>query len=1045
MSDLKNRAKRLSRKLNLSELDATIVSEGNAQAVKELLQHTAVAPPAPARRNRRGESRLVSTPDKEDIYFSAYLPIHTACQSRKSPKDVIKILLESGDHSITDKTVNGDTALHVACTSSNREAVEALLSSSEQKNIVSCLRHQNKEGNTPLHLAAQHGNADITILLLDHLWDPRLSPSISTQVMTKVNKSGESSIGLAIRNEHWNSVRHLLQRSYDNPARYFVDFLACAPECSLIDTLQAYECDPIDVFFLGDSESGKTTLINTLQQATMSTFAKIAAAIPFFGNHSITESCKLGIVPLTVEYQRQDHTCPTTLHDVNNHRDYSHEALFKCSRNPLEALYVITVDLRKDVEDNILYWLNFLQHLLSDYRHCIHESVTKTSKMKLKVMLVGTFHNLAASSRPAVASKIDFSSIVKLNEDLASQFIWCGDYCINTRKLNSFDMPLVLSAINDQCRTIHADCLDPEARSSLPQTYILAGLLLKECTNTYVTTFSDVIGLVQYTDNMLCMMLPKEDEKIEMLCHNLRHFDCFKILSFGHPTKIVNYIVFDYKHLLSKVEYALDALRQESHHGIVTRRQIADVLNGCYRTEFIIKFLDHLNLSEHVSRQGLEYMRSSIRSSRRSRASINSYKNPIEIPIPTILRIPPAPRQHRRTKSDSTTLDSDVVEKDRGMSASTQLTTSHEDETFMEVAVRQQKMVAPSRSISVSKLYSGRKPTASNGSSARSSRKSSKRSTASSRQEPHYFIPSLITNTRPKILWDKGSGYDYGFAWSLVPQKEEKWFLSPKFTTIVLFRLLFSFAPHPVNPKSFLERQCQLWDRGIHWSDPVGARVCVTISDDNKITLSMQCLIKHEMECLSIRNEIMTDIKQQLKEVHPDITPREIFIPFDDTEVSVFPIFDPLNLYVLFDKMEMREAILENRPVMCTNGRQHKELDCLVHFEPLCFLVPSLLEELLLPENHDRQITDDFCMQFAKNLSTKWVCLAQHLDMVLKKYYIDSLREDPTQRKEPHDTAMEMLSHLRQIDYGDDERIDTFGGLSKSLFEISIFTENDYS
>ena len=1010
---LKVKTKRLSKRLNLSELDAAC-SEGEVEAVKALL----------ALNNKEA----AGTPDKEDVYFTAYLPIHTACQQRrKAPREVIEVILKSGNYSITDKTVNGDTALHVACTSGNLQAVEALLNCSQLTNFQECLEHQNRDGNTPFHLASLAANPDITLLLLKQL-------SIeSTQVINRINKQGESCLGLAIKNKDWNSAKFLLRHSCNNPAIFYPDFIQTVPECSLIENIQSFECDPIDVVVLGDSKSGKTTLINTLQHSTLSTLSKLAT---LFGSRTITEMCRIGIFPVTVAYRNQVHRCPVTFHDVNGHRNYTQEAIFKCIRNPLEALFIITVDTQRNyVEQNILYWLSFLYHQLSDYSHCIRQSSTKTGKMKLKVVITGTFFDLVCNSNTPAKSGNYFSSIVSLNEELASNFIWCGDFRINARKHNLFDMPQVLSAINDQCKYVHKDCLDDETKSLLPQTYILASLLLKEFSNTDITTFSDVIGLVKYTESRLCEMLPKEDAEIEKLCQNLRLFNNFKILRFETQNKRVDnqYIIFNYKYLLQSIECVLMDLSAHTVNGIASRQQITDDFK--YR-QFIMKFLDHFKLCEYINRKGLEYMKTGVRTSRRSRTSNCSQRSTVNRPKMQLLL--PVCRQHRRTKSDSEMIDIDELQTNREISSSTQLPSFDKGEVWDDTTYE----FGNRKSLSVCRLPSKQ---ASGDSSTRSSKKSSKQSAGSYKKEvPYYYLPLLVPKNQPAELWDIPEGgnseYTYGFAWSLIPHKEDTWFLMPRFSTIVLFRLLFSFAPHNPDSKSHLDRMCTLWDRGILWTDPQGARVCVAINDDNKITLSMQCYQKYEIACLSIRNEIMADIKQQLKEIHPEIKPRELFIPYNG--INVFPVIDPLESYIAFDRVEIRQAIAQERPAICISGRHHKEIDSLLHFEPLCFLQPPLLKELFNTENDKRQISDDFCMQLAKNLSTKWTHLAQHLEMVLKKYYIDALVEDSTP-KAPHDTAMEMLAHLKEIDYQEGDRVDTFYGFRKSLFEISIFTQDE--
>lgn len=1007
------------RKLNVSKLHVACTEE-DAPAVKTLLELEQVK--VTSKRSRRlSREVLASTPDKEDLYLSALLPIHTACQRREDSRGVIQILLKNGGYSISDVTVNGDTALHVACTSGNLEAVDALLSFSDPSSNRRCLQHQNKEGNTPLHLASISGNHEVTSSLLK-----QFMPIDYKHVICRTNRLGETCLGLAIKSENWISVMLLLKHFHGNPATICPDFVTNVPECGLIKNLQVFDHDPTNVFVLGDVKSSKTTLISTLQYAAQSTLSRIITAIPFWGGRTASEVCKCCVVPSSVEYRKQDHKCPFVFHDVCGSHSYSQEAIFACSRKPLEALYVVTVDVRNNVEESVVYWLCFLNHQLAMYRHCVDESPVKTSRMKVKVAVAFTFCDLVPSSRLQIVNKMDFSSLV-INGYIASQFRWCGNFNLNARKHNSLGMPQLISVMHGHCSFNTRSAVEvDESRSLLAETYILASLLLKEYLHTDVTTFNDVIGLVQRSDSFLCKMLPKQDVEIEKLCHNLQLLNPFETLVFDlQRRKFTNwYIVFDYKYLLISVQEALKVLsRYHSNNGIVTRQQIKNAF--IFQPDFIISFLEHLKLCEYVNSEGLELMKRSIRSSGRSR---QSNRSALELPLQEA-------RRHRRTKSESDTLDIDSIAADQKLSQSTIVSPLASSETVSPSLLRPVHLDVGRPGFS--KLLS-KTP------SPKSSRHSSKRSTASSREVPHYFFPSLIPDSQPDELWEENSSeYSYGFSWSLVPHEGDKWFLSPKFITIILFRLLFSFAPRPPNSKSFVDRLCKLWDRGIFWSDPQGARVCVAISDENKVTLSMQCLQKYEVSCLSIRNEIMVDIKQKLTEIHPNIHPRELFTPFDG--VSVFPIIDPLKSYAFFDKEEILRAIKENRPALCTEGKHHKPLDSLLHFEPLCYLTPPLLRDLFDKENKHLQISDDFCMELAMNLSTKWTYLADHfLDTVLKKYYIDSLMEDATMKKAPHDIAMEMLRYLKEVEYrGECGRVDTYEGLQRSLFEISIFSPNE--
>ena len=1015
-------------------------AKGDVQGVKSLLlkldqqqqQHEAGGGGGSRRKSSQRHSKepQASSPDREDVSFAGNMPIHTACQQREPSRDVVELLLTKGGSSILDKTVSGDTALHVSCAAAaNRggttdlDLVKALLSLSEQSSIRECLKHQNREGNTPLHLAALAGSHDLTSLLLS-----QCMPVDSKQTMGKTNKLGDTTLGVAVKGGHWDVAALLLRHSCSNPVTFFRDFLCHFPECELVEGLPPLlDHEPTNVIVLGDPKSSKTTLASTLHYAAQGTLSKFFSSL---GGRPQNESFKCCIAPLTVEYRRSDHKCPFTFHDVSGMRSYAQEAVFSCSKDPLEALYVITVDARvPHVEEVALYWLSFLKDLLSAHRHCIDDTLTKTSMLKVKVCIALTFCDLVSSSRLQAMKKIDFMSIVDNVHKDSSSFEWFGSFNLNARKQNLLDMPLFISMLHKQCTfSSSAKESEREAGHSLAQTYVLASLLLKEYSSTDIVTFSVLKRLVKDSGARLCRLLPVQDKEIEKICHNLWVFNTFKLLTFNAQSTNW-YILLDYKYFLRSVEEALEKLSQHAKNGMVAPKQIQDAF--AFPTDFVIRFLEHRKLCELVNRKGLESMMVGVRSSRKSKHSISSNRSTHE--SPSVLQEGRLVKHHRRTKSESDTLDIDgmapssaprnaITKKASEMSSSVDISSERGKERPIYLNVG--KFDVPSKSPS---------PTQSQRSSAR-------------RSSTYYYFPSFIPDDQPEEFSheEEYQEYTYGFSWSLVPKEGESWFLSPKFIAIILFRLLFSFAPHPPKPKTFVERLCKLWKRGIIWSDPQGARTCVAVCNDNKVTLSMQCLQKYEVACLSIRNEIMADIRQVLSEIHPDISPRELFAPLEG--VSAFPIVDPLaQSCVNFDKDEIWQAIAEDRPAICTQGKHHKAVESLLHFEPLCYLPCPLLVDLFSEEMKLVQVSDDFCMQLAMNLSTKWTYLAEHFrDTVVKKYFIDSLVEDVTMKAAPYNTAMELLAHLKVIDYKDEsDRVDTYGGLQKSLFEISIFSPSE--
>ena len=941
------------------------------------------------------------------------LPFHAACRSKNSPGRAIEALLTkegSSRFSVEDLSGNHDTALHIACANNNSEAVQALLKHSKHKAILNCLHNQNKDGNTPFHLACMACSTDIcaSLLQLESGGSPR-------SILVKKNKLGQTCLGIAAENKDWGTAHLLLEHSHDNPILMYDDFKRLAPGCSSVASLklEALNNDPIDVFVLGDQGSGKTTLINTLMQAMQP--SSLVNLITSFGfSRANMETSTIGIVPTIVEFHRQlslDQKCPIAFHDVNSYHGYSHEAIFKCcTRDPFDALYIVSVDMTKNVQRSTLYWLHFLCRKLTEFGIAL---TTEKKSRKLRFVVAGTFAYNLLSSYPI---QLDINNIITKEKDadmLTSSLTCFGSFCINAKKTSSCGP--ILSAIHACSDHLQSNCVSDEAKRLLAQTYILAYLLSSYPKNEAVS-FRQIQGLINNsTSNVLCSLLPKNRERIDLICNNLRCFSQFKIIRITRR-KVHEFVVLDYPYLMKSVEKGLMNLKHCSRHGIVSRQDIKESVDY-YPQHFVLYFLEEYNLSEKISKNGLDDMRTSIRTSSRSMRTLNLSQSP-----GTLRPLLPS---HKRSRSESETL--------AVFSASTLDRKSSSKNDILTVSNAE-----PKRAISLSTDHE-LSPDATPQSQPVVSSRQSSRAKPHKREVPYYFLPSLIPRKKPSEVWDGDSDeYGYGFAWCLVPREGDTWFLSHKFSTVVLFRLLFSYAPQPSAKSDFsLERVCELWDEGILWCDPQGARICVSICDRNKIILSMQCLKGLEIACLSIRNEIMKDIKEQLHEIHPSICPREIFLPYDGNQ-DIFPVFDMEMSYTAFDKEDIKKAIFGECTVVSTNGKQNRHVKSLLYFEPLCFLKLDLLHKLFDGENTSKEISEDFWMTLAKSLSCNWVHLAKHWEAILQKYYIDSLLKNSI--GSPHDTAFEMLLHLKDIDYVEPNyRIDTYSGLQKSLFEISIF------
>ena len=296
---------------------------------------------------------------------------------------------------------------------------------------------------------------------------------------------------------------------------------------------------------------------------------------------------------------------------------------------------------------------------------------------------------------------------------------------------------------------------------------------------------------------------------------------------------------------------------------------------------------------------------------------------------------------------------------------------------------------------------------------------------------PDLFFPCFTPQSTPEP-WESNGHYTYSFAWVSMPCEDQECpFFMPGFVTRFLVHLIQMFAPSPLHSSSPIERKCTVWSQGVCWSDAEGIDACVAVHNNRAVTLSMRCLRAKEMACLELRNKVIHEIRYIQQEAHLDIKTNEYI-----TGGDILPLLDPNIVQALYSMGEILEAVKEDRStVLDTNGRNPQELDTLLYFEPYAILSDPLRKQLLHPEKANERLTDDFCMQFAQQLGSKWQDLAHYYK--LPEAYISDLQEE----RAAYRTAMELLQNLR--DARDCVRIQTYGELCHSFECISIFKSRD--
>ena len=998
---------KIASKFGLSKLNAACLSK-SAEFVAALLE----------------DSSLSASQGRNETDGDGWTAVHFACQNKKGGAAILKLLIGRG-FSLQDLTNNGSSPLHEASRNGSSDAAQLILVhlAESPPDLSSALELKDRDGNTPLHLACRGGHKEVVNTLLKYGYDKLVDSDVYRHSVCHANSTGSTPIGLAITGDHLETARLVLDSlPPGNPTTTLKDFCTLFPHGWLIESLHAAECEPMNIFFLGDSGSGKSTFIKTLQAHSQSTLSALYTLLPYVSHPADTH--KVGIVPTAIEYPRRNHKCPIIFHDVTGHRNYAHEALFKCAENPLESIYIVTVDIRvgeEAIRAEVLYWLNFLAYSLSHHLANKRSSI-KQSEAKIRVVVIGTFNDqMPRFSRPQVVLTALCRTI---SDKLLSHFDWKGCYALNTRRAYSWKMIQLRSVLQEQCQRVHLsdNCLCERVS---PQTYLLAvtvSNLFVEVSTT-VMSFEKVIECVKSSNTSIsCKLLRNSNGGVNEvalmgLCQSLKHFSQFSIFETTHSSPDLHkyFIINDIHRLLSNINETLEGLPHSN--GIVSHSNLQVAFEQFnFPSGFIIEFMESFQICEGVTGDGLRRMRQKIRTSRRSLSSTSSFKS-LRLPIKqSSCETPPTPRMkqhhHRRTTSYPGKFDAVTVARLSPMGSLRSVSHS-EDGT------------SPQGSLSHSSLVQHHS--------------SSRRRHPRQKGVPYCFFPTLVP-TQPPDKWQKDyEKYTHGFAWSLAPENGD--YFPPHFVTALLFRLLHAFAPFATGHTYQHEKVCDLWNCGIVWQDPEGTRACVAVHDNQAITLSMQCVQDQELRCLQLRNQVMTEIMNQKNELHPEIRMLEVLVP--DDQKTDFPIYNPADAPACFDKMEIGSAITRRESVLnCTKRKNHVKLSHLLFLEPLSLLSNySLLQQLLNEDNQDEKMSDEFCLDLAKEVRDKWQLLARYFQLH-PSYIADVERGNQADNLSPYWAAHEAILHLRDsVRQG--SGVHTYRDLRESLLDISIFNERE--
>ena len=510
-----------------------------------------------------------------------WYPIHHAAKFGRN--EIVKLLLTRCDpHIETHRTRL--TALHIASENNRLEVVETLLPYSQH----GAPARRDREGNTPMHFACRAGSLEIV---------SRLMSKFPTNSIHETNRGRVTPLGYAVESKSASIARFILKQSVGNPNRKFSDFRESFPSFRYKQSLD----HPVSIFVLGNRQTGKSTLIKSLQVE-----GYLNRTIGAFKSTSGVEHHSGGVVPSDVSsygYGR------VKFYELASCRQSTQENIFLSLEKSAQAIFVITVSFRdekKEMEATLHYWLSFIHY---QYRFV-------AASVRLNVAVVGSFlfYKKLGSLRLDNRHRLHlvYHKVLSAYSDLCSHFHFIGKFSMDCRRSESPGMRQLRGVLHQKSREMRPS----GGESGVPSScYVLLSALHEL---TAATSGQPILKLSDIERHIaeksppaplsLLSLLPSHAEELKPILETLEKRKAVVVLDHLDPRD--PWVIFDEYKLISVIDSTLiqKALRtsQASYFnpGIMSVEKLLDCLSPLsisLTKDVLLNILDHFKITEVVA------------------------------------------------------------------------------------------------------------------------------------------------------------------------------------------------------------------------------------------------------------------------------------------------------------------------------------------------------------------------------------------------------------------------------------------------------------